>query len=504
MFNKKILCLGNNTVDTDIRVSDLASSDNTQNHGLINQHNFIPQRNGYYHTSVIDLPSGEIISIAKNFDCVVMLDQPTEEWNHWKLLLSTYRVVKQLDEFSVNTEYKDNLNIQKFLDFDQFLTENKSFCIYPWIEKIEHNGKLNPCARSKYLITTLDKLGDWATDPEYQKLRAKMIAGERIPEVCNMCYEQEDLGIESYRTFETREWVAKLNINSVDDLNNIQHPYYYEIRLNNKCNIMCRGCRPEYSSKIEQEYKVFGIKFPGKQDWEYSSLDIIDRSTLNPNVRVYLTGGDPTVMTDVYKFMQECINEDKTDFDFSIGTNAAVLSKKFLDLTDHFSNLNFSVSLDGYGKVNDYWRWGTKWDQVIENIRELQRRNHTLSINCVPGIYNVTNLHRLFEFLDDEFPSIGLYLQINHNKLQSAYNHPNHQLVLDSMARCQQTKSYFTDGKSVRTIVDSLYNYYSSNPQLDVESLKEFFKYNDQLDRARNSKLADYIPELEECRRYIA
>lgn len=504
MFDKKILCLGNNTIDTDARVSEIAKLNNTQNFGLIDQYNFVPHNNGYYHTSIVDLSSGEIIELAKHFDCVIMLDQPVDEWSHWKILLSTYRIMQQLDEFAISTDYKLNLNIKKFLEFDTFLKENKSFCIYPWIEKIEHNGKLSPCARSKYVITTLDKLGNWATDSKYQQLREKMLAGERIPEVCNVCYEQEDLDIETYRTFETREWVAKLNINSIDDLNNIQHPYYYEVRLNNKCNIMCRGCRPEYSSKIEHEYKTFGIKFSNQREWRYSSLGVIDRTTLNPDVRVYLTGGEPTVMSSVYKFMQECIKEGKTDFDFTLGTNAAKLSKKFLDLSDHFTNMNFSVSIDGYEQINDYWRWGSQWNEVIANTKELARRGHTISINCVPGIYNVTNLHLLFEFLDREFPFAGIYLQINYNKQQSAYNHPNHQLVLESMKRCQQTKAYYTDGKSVRTIIDSLYNYYANSPQLDVESLKEFFEHNDLLDRARNSKLGDYIPELEACRKFIA
>ena len=42
-------------------------------------------------------------------------------------------------------------------------------------------------------------------------------------------------------------------------LNNITHPYYYEIRLSNKCNLMCRSCKPEHSHLIDREYKKFNI-----------------------------------------------------------------------------------------------------------------------------------------------------------------------------------------------------------------------------------------------------
>jgi len=503
MFNKKILYLGNNGENTDIQVSVLAQEQNTKNHGLIYNEDFDPVHPGLYHTSLTDLPAGAIVHLAPKFHRIVMLDQPREEWSHWKLLISTHRLMKELDALGVDVVYKNNSNIHTDALFNEFLENNKSFCIYPWIEKIDHNGKLALCARSSTPVTTIDQLKDWRTDPSYTKIRETMLRGELLPNHCKVCYEYEAKGIESYRQFETREWISKLNINSLDDLDKITHPYHYEVRLNNKCNLSCRGCQPSNSSKIEEEFKKFNIVDPKPNRQIYSTVDIIDKETLGPDVRVYLTGGEPTVMVPVYQFMQECIDLDKTDFDFTIGTNAAVLSEKFLTLADHFSNMNFSVSLDGYGKINDYWRWGSQWDQVIANTKELQRRGHTISINCVPGIYNVTNLHLLLEFLDQELPFAGIYLQINRNPAQSAFIHPNSKLVIESMERCKKTKFYYTDGKSMKTTIDSLYNHYSSNSEINVAALKEFFKFNDRLDEIRNVRLADYIPELEECRKYI-
>jgi hypothetical protein len=37
----------------------------------------------------------------------------------------------------------------------------------------------------------------------------------------------------------------------------------------------------------------------------------------------------------------------------------------------------------------------------------------------------------------------------------------------------------------------------------DLTELKNFFDYNDQLDRVRNTRLADFIQELEEARKFI-
>jgi hypothetical protein len=37
----------------------------------------------------------------------------------------------------------------------------------------------------------------------------------------------------------------------------------------------------------------------------------------------------------------------------------------------------------------------------------------------------------------------------------------------------------------------------------DKNNFVEFFKYNDALDQHRGIKLVDYIPELENCRKYL-
>jgi sulfatase maturation enzyme AslB (radical SAM superfamily) len=503
MLNKKILCLGANLEDTDKRATILAKQNKTTNNGLIDSVDFVPTSAGYYHTSIIDLTFGAIINIAKYFDLIVLLDQPKKIWPHWKPFLSTYKVMLELDNLGYNVDYKHNKNVKNYLEFFHSIDNNKSFCIYPWIAIAEERGHLITCSRGKDSIIPFAELQDWRSDPHFTDIRNKMLRGEKLESNCQTCYDYEDKNIESYRQFETKEWLAKLDINSFADLEKITHPYYYEIRLSNKCNIKCRSCKPEHSHLIDREFKKFNIVYPGQQSFQYSNLDRIDINTLNPQVRVYLTGGEPTVIPEVYEFMQKCIDAGKTDFDFTLGTNAAKISKKFLDLANHFTNMNFSVSLDGFGKINDYWRWGTDWDTVVKNTKLLESHGHTISINCVPGIYNVTNLHLLFEFLDREFPHAGIYLQINHVDFQSAYNHPNHEMVVESMAKCKQTRMYYTDGKSNKTAIDSLYDYYSKQPTCDLVALKNFFLYNDQLDHARNSRLGDYIPELEECRKYI-
>jgi len=506
MSNNIILYLGSNNINTDIRVSNIATNDKTINHGLLNADNSSILEPGYYHTSVMDLSVGSIIKLAEKFNKIILLDQPIEEWEHPTVLETTYKTMVELDQLGYSVEYKNNKNIKKFNYWHNLVQENKSFCIHPWTLQIEENGQVVLCPRSTVKISD-KKLSDinWQTDPEYKKVRQAMLEGKQLHDHCKVCYDYEAKGIESYRQFETKEWASRLRLESVNDLNNIEKPYFFDVRLSNKCNLMCRSCNPDFSNLIEKELKEFKITHPtvSVKLFKYSNLAHIDIKELTKKHRVYLTGGEPTVMQEVYDWMQECIDKNKTNFNFTLGTNGQRINKKFLNLTKYFTDLNFSVSLDGFGIINDYWRWGSKFETVIENMHVLKRQGHNININCVPGIYNVTNLHLLLEYLDREFSDTTIYMQINYFAWQSAYNNPNAKLVLESMDRCKQTSVYFSNGKSCKTTIDSLYDYYSNNPTCDLQSLKEFFEYNDKLDQARNVRLIDYIPELEECRKYL-
>lgn len=502
----KILVLGNNDSSTDQITSDLAGRHGTHNHGLITEATFRPAQSGFYHTTVVDLPWGDLIELASSFDTIVMLDQPQNQWSHWKCMQATCKLMIQLEQSGKHTVFRDNDNVQGILYWiDLVYKKNPSICIYPWINLSNSGTSLKLCSRDRAPVTTTNKLEDWATDPAFNHIRQRMLDGGRIPEHCETCYDYENKGMESYRQFETIDWITQLEIKDIDDLKRLTHPYFYEVHKGNYCNIKCRGCQPAYSEPIGKELKKFKIVTPEKFAWKPTAydLDLIDIDLLEDKSCVYFQGGEPTIMPEVREFMRRCIEKNRTNFFLTFCTNGVKMPQEFLDLLGHFPNTNLSFSLDGYDRVNDYWRWGSQWDKVIENAHMIQSLGHSVSINTVPGIYNVTNMHLFLEFLDREFPLTAIYMQINYLPSQSAYNHPLKDLVIDSMRRCQQTSIYHSNGKSCKSSIDSILSYYTNDPVCDIEQLKSFFDYNDQLDQARGSRLVDYIPELEQARAYI-
>jgi pyruvate-formate lyase-activating enzyme len=503
MFNQKILCLGSESPNTNYIVDMLASQACAINHGLIKNVAVMPEISGYYHTSVADLSPGQIIKLSKQFDHILMLDQPKESYGHYKLLMTTVRLMQDLEKLGLSVEYQNNKSAANLIFWRDYLEKNKSFCFHAFLALVNDIGSTVLCPKELSPLVKIENITNWRTTPEYLEIRNKMAAGELIPERCSDCYDREAEGQESTRQYETLEWAEKLDLKSVDDFFAVENPVFYEIRPSNKCNIMCRTCDDGHSHLIEKEWKKH--KSIPLVDWKFINTPV-EYINFESAKRIYYGGGEPTIMPEFYEFLRTAIKLGHTDFELSVGTNGMRFSNTLLDLLDNFTNANFAVSFDGYTAINDYIRWGSKFDTVVKNSRILLARGHKVSLQTVISMWNLTRLHEIFEFYDQEFPKSGLLVQVGGGRedVFMPYNHPFPDLVLESLRKCQQTNSYYMNGRSIKSQIDLLVDYYS-NPQYNcnIDKLHKFFKFNDELDLYRNTKLGDYIPELEAARKLL-
>jgi MoaA/NifB/PqqE/SkfB family radical SAM enzyme len=500
MFNKKILCIGNETELTDQLTSTLAAKDATTNHGLISADNFSPIEFGYYHTSIADLSPGSIVlNLAPKFDSIVMLDISVDQYPHWKSFVNTFRLMIELEEKGYNTVFRNNSSNTDILYWYNTLRTNKALCALPFLNLINDYGSAVMCPKCSDPVTNIDLIEDWSTDPAFAPIRNNMLNGIQMPDKCSICYEREQHTGESARQFESLEWAVELRLTRKEDLKNIKYPVNYEIRPSNKCNIMCRMCDDKHSHLIEEENVRLGI--PVVTDtWNFQEFpyDKIDFDTVK---RIYWAGGEPTIFPEFYAFLRRCIKQNQTDFDLNIGTNAQKISNTLLDLLKEFPRVTFSVSFDGYKKINDYVRWGSNFDTMRDNCFRILEQGHAIGFQTVISLYNATRIHEIYEFYDRDFPKcnslvqpaggVGSYLGPWHNPLRKQ--------VLESMYRCQETKVYYNGGRNTSYVINEIIDRFK-NYNYDPNILIEFFRYNDQLDYARGSRLGDYIPELEQAR----
>ena len=377
------------------------------------------------------------------------------------------------------------------------LTKNRAFCILPFVHlHVNENNDIKPCCISDPIgVNKYTDSFDFETNPGLEQVRKKMLAGERVAS-CKECYKLEDAGTYSSRNRETADWVRQLKLEYFEDVK--PQLVYYDIRNDNLCNLSCRMCSPQFSTQLEKEFKKIGWYYP-KFPKSTNLVDTIDLATAQ---KVYIAGGEPSLMPSFREFLVRAIDSGRTDIEIRMNTNATNLNKEYRELLRHFSNVHIVVSLEGYNKINKYIRWPADWPSLIENIHGLYTITPKISFNVTVGIWNISNLSQLVLFLENEFPNCNTVLL---NKIYSPDSmifttFPNKDLALQDLELLKTSKFY------QEYVFQSKVDYYINeikNSNINLKALKEFFKYNDRLDLSRNVKLIDYIPELEACRSYV-
>ena len=511
----KILCLADNSSPDawgHIISSKYAQQKKLKFNGLLKKtENYT---NGVYHVGPMDLDTQSILEIAKkNFNKVVFVDQPQEKFSHSRIFLNLWKLIKDLRDNQVKVDEENKEILQYLYDWEKIFEDNRHICVLPFTEIHNHNlGGLNLCGRSMHNVITektvyKNIVDSWRKGKNINKIRKNMLNGQKNYQ-CNTCHTYEEKNIRDQRWNYSFDWIAKLQLKKIEDLKKLKNPLHYNIRLSNKCNLMCKMCSSEYSHLIEKENKTIKNtelrKFIPKTNYKYNGdFENID---VNTAVSVYITGGEPSFNHATFKFLEKCINSKKTNFKINIQTNAAKITPKFFNLIKHFTNITMNCSVDGVGKVNEYQRWLLDSELQKKNILEFYRQGHHIHITHVVSIYNVSTIGDTFSFFDSEFPFASVQLQWASFKEQilSPYNHPNKKLVLKSLEKAKQSRCYWHNESGTTEIINNLYKFYENvNLPINTEKLKKFFWYNDNLDYMRGSKLIDYIPTLEECRKYI-
>ena len=487
----KVLCFGNNTEDTDRLAKTYSAENNINYHGLISDlDNDFDTRSildGCYQTSIVDFSYNKLITVLDSFDRIVLLDQLIDSYSHPNEFLNTIRVLKNYD----NVNYQRD-SFKHIAYWENLVTENKSFCIYPFIEYLTNNGKTIVCCRSQTPVA--DKDCDFYNDINYVDIRTKLINGTKIKN-CEHCYKLEEQNIVSARIIETVEWANRLGLKSTDDLKHQKKPSYYEVRPSNKCNLQCRMCGPPGSHLIQDEYDKLGLE--NKKNYIYDGFEIIEFDNLR---KLYVAGGEPFVNKEFYDFLRKCVDSNNTDFEFLINTNGTQLNNTFKKLAPNFSNMQFVFSIDGYKDINHYVRWPSDWDTIVDNVKYLTERNIKLSFNVTVSIYTISTLDKLLSFLEQNFYEnhIHVHFAETNDDILSAYNYPNKETVLACLSNIKKLDCY-SNNNEIKSIIDNLNNYYATH-HINKQKLKKFFEFNDLLDNNRNIKLKDYLPELDTYR----
>jgi organic radical activating enzyme len=393
------------------------------------------------------------------------------------------------------------------------LKDSKTFCIYPWIHLHAYpTGEAYPCCHAEMKPGVVGNCREntlaeiWHGEP-MQKLRSDMLT-ETPHAACTRCYEQEESGF-----FSGRRSANKHHGHHIKKLE--QNPFemtYWDIRFSNLCNLKCRSCGHIFSSQWYQDQaKLAGgdwkqkntvLNYAGRTEtdmWEQLEphLDYVEQ--------IYFAGGEPLLMEEHYRILDELVKRKRFDVRLIYNTNFThtdLKGRSVFEYWKQFGSVAVGASLDAAGARGEYIRKGTDWAVVEQNRRDMLRICPQVDFYISPTL-SIMNARHLPEFHRDWVQQGLIRAQdLNVNILQDpahyridiapvAYKAELTELYQEHIEwlRSQDPLGRATQGfESAVTYMNATDNSYL---------IDTFWRKTHELDSIRNENCLTIIPELK-------
>lgn len=355
--------------------------------------------------------------------------------------------------------------------------------------------------------------------PNLREVRKTLLQG-KWPNACENCKLAENAGVNSMRTI----WNNGLTDYTIPATEFVDPKdiVYLDLTFSTKCNSKCMTCNSDLSDFWEEEEAYIWNENKSKKN----RVCIKDETAVKlaeqfPNVkRINFVGGEPTISDEHVHFLQSMVEYGKSK-DIAVGyvTNLAGINTGLIDLWNNFREVGMSVSIDGFGKVNDYIRYPIKWEKTDTNLKRYLRlmvnnpERYMFGLSCTVSMFNAIQAVDLLEYWIDLVNDLGLnpHVGIFLNRVSypdwltvNFLSHEYRQIGIDKAQKLlEKIESYnntyevpINSGSkdSVELLISWLQEPQKHDPVL-LEKCKHFITSSDKF---RKRHLKDYIPELWE------
>lgn len=269
-------------------------------------------------------------------------------------------------------------------------------------------------------VTDTDVHEFWSSDV-MQELREDLKSGKKS-DWCTHCYKLEDSYGRSPRTDALRDYKLYTPAHYQKLLehygwDNITYPTRLEFHVSNLCNLKCLTCRPMDSSALLTEDKILGISSLKQSDYSFTDDWIKQQleESLKENLSILdLRGGETMMVPAIKQVLLETPTELVSELKLRVQTNCTILDDAWKQIFSKFKQIEMMLSIDAYGSLNDYIRYPSRWDNIVENVRYFkQQPNMKCHINCTVSNLNFTQLDKLIDWANSE--NVYLHLSVLQN-----------------------------------------------------------------------------------------
>lgn len=321
---------------------------------------------------------------------------------------------------------------------------------------------------------------------------------------CQACWDEEDSGRPSRRIEHNR-----INGHIVCESN---QPRMLDLKLGNTCNLACRHCWPEVSSKWINDYYEISVRPQGVPKDQYlRRWDSIQLSYNRDNSRLWqdlqrwmpnvnhidIFGAEPMLLSRLWEILDYCVitrNSDRQTL--HINTNATIWNEQYIKTLRSFKEVQLDLSIDGLGPHFDYIRYGETWSTAERNIErfvDLAKQNATISVAiCITVcILNIWYVPAILEYFQTK--NIGVFINLVHiPEYLNVRCLPDRAKaeIISHLDRPRQIDDF------AQRLLDQLKNFMNLPYPNSQDHWREFCNKTQAIDRLRSQDFASTFPEL--------
>lgn len=371
-------------------------------------------------------------------------------------------------------------------------------CLYPFYHQlVRPDGTGMPCCsyseNKKHLSNVHHSEffhSKWMDD-----LRAAMWE-DTVPDGCKSCIAGESAGGFSNR-------LLSFSRAKEYDFDYTEEPRLIgqELNLSNLCNLRCRMCDSSRSSKWIAEDLAFDRPTAKLQK---SGWALSDSAASTTRFLTFL-GGEPLLHQDQITASLEKIAQHNqlSRVTVNFNTNLTIrIQDDLLNLLSKCNKVEINVSMDGVGKLNDYIRSDSVWEELVENMHWLDRQCYYtdgfywLPTNTVTAL-NCNKMEEYYRWYDDtnfnaSSPPTAPILAIE--PWMFAVNNLPDTVKQTLTDRYQQFATNSKWAEHMQALTE-----YLTMPSTETEGLnskEEFWKFTNFLDQRRGTSFNDVNPEM--------
>jgi glutamate-1-semialdehyde 2,1-aminomutase len=254
-------------------------------------------------------------------------------------------------------------------------------------------------------------------------------------------------------------------------------------------------------------------RFQGGMQWFQENEFLIGELFAYPErfTQLNIIGGEPLLIKEVRTILRHLIDSGvSNNIVLGITTNGSFADDEWFELTAKFEAVHLAISVDGYGKVNEYIRFPSDWQKIAENVAKFgTQSNNYCAINLTVQAYNILNIVEVVEFCDRVGIGFRAHL-LQHPDYLSPFVLPlDIRHVAAERLRAFATKRDSTPeqerhGKwAASEVLLSLASMLEGGPaDINVDLLHRFMLFTNDIDTSRGQSFTKALPELNDLLEY--